>query len=130
MLNEDVEYLKAFREKIGTSRYDAAVKKINRQRLEVDVEKRQKRVTFKWSKVKKLYDKCRGVCWWCENTMPLIRGDVAVDHFDPNEKDFGADSNLGLLHSKCNGEKGGKSLSEQAQFLGITLTQLIQRAKQ
>jgi hypothetical protein len=57
----------------------------------------------------------------------LIRGKIEAEHFDPNAVNFNDDSNLGCTHRDCNREKSSMSLMEQAEYLNITVEQLIRR---
>lgn len=111
---------------VGRSIYDQAVKMKNRRRLESG-STRQKRKRFPWSKYQKLYQKRNGVCWWCQSDMKLIKGQIEVDHFDPNADDFNGEGNLSVLHMDCNREKSAKTLTEQAEYLGITVKELLER---
>lgn len=124
-LQNDIDSIKILRDRMGYSRFDHAMRAINRERIENPG--RDTRKKFPWSKYTRLYKECKGVCWWCESTMPLIKGQVEVDHFDPNEQEFNGDGNLGLLHAKCNREKGPMNLTDQAKYLGITVTDLVGR---
>lgn len=126
MLKEDIALLDEVEKKIGVSRYNFAVKAKSRRRLEVDINQREKRIVFKWSLYKKLYNKQRGICPICGNQMALDRKVVEMDHKNPNEKDFNAEFNLQVVHGlPCNREKGGKSLAEQSKFYGKTTVQLL-----
>jgi hypothetical protein len=126
-LKETIGRLETIRDEVGYSVYFSAVKAVNRQRLE-NGEQREKRKVFPQSKYLKLYQQCGGFCWWCQSNMVFIRRKVEIDHFDPNKKEgFNDDPNLSLIHWDCNREKGSKSLTEQAEYLHITTTELIQR---
>lgn len=114
---------------VGRSIYDEAVRIKNRRRLESG-STRQKRKNFPWSKCEKLYEKKKGVCWWCQSDMKLLRSEIELEHFDPNAENFNADENLSVMHKACNREKGSKTLTEQAEYLGITVKELIERFKQ
>lgn len=120
--------LRAIRTEVGYSKFDFEVKALQRERLN-DKAKRDKRVHFKWAKYESLYKKCGAQCWWCGEIMPLIKGQIEIDHFDPNADDFNDDPNLGLLHMECNRTKGSMSLPDQAKYHQITITQLIERFK-
>jgi 5-methylcytosine-specific restriction endonuclease McrA len=126
-LKETITRLKAIREEVGTSIYDAAVKAINRMRLDSDVKDRQPRKTFSWAVYQRHYKKQRGICPWCSQTMPLIKGQIEMDHINPNAEDFNADTNLQVLHKDCNREKSSMSISEQAKHLGTTFHELLHR---
>lgn len=91
----------------------------------------------KWSKVKHLYHKQRGLCNWCllkgkddsEARMVLLHGKhVAIDHVNPNldGPEYIADSNLQLLHYSCNEEKSGMSIEEQSKFLHKPFTAILE----
>ena len=121
-----LEVLDSLDKEVGRSIYDQAVKMKNRRRLERG-DTRQRRKRFPWSKYQKLYQKKNGVCWWCQSDMKLIKGQIEIDHFDPNAPDYNADANLSVLHMDCNREKSSKTLTDQAQYLGITVKELIER---
>lgn len=126
MNNPTRDKLIAIRDEVGYSEFWKEVKSLGRERLDNSSE-REKRVKFPWSKYKRLYDRCGAVCWWCQDIMPFTRGKIEIDHFDCNSENFNDDSNLGVLHAKCNREKGSKNLTEQAEHLRITTTELIHR---
>lgn len=126
MLKEDIALLDAVEKQIGVSRYVAAVKAKNRRRLEVDVDQRQKRKTFPWSKYKRLYERQAGRCSICRKDMRLIRGEVEIDHVNCNASDFGAESNLKLAHKECNRSKSSKSMMEMSKSTGRTYTEMLE----
>lgn len=117
--------LEALKEKYGSFKFFTACTQLSRRRLEV--KGRVTRKQRKWSEYKKLHHKQRGVCPWCMHEMALIRGSVEIDHVDPNAEDFNGDGNLLLLHQRCNREKGAMNLEQQAQHLGITIKELLNR---
>ena len=124
-ITETIKRLKLIRLDVGYSEFDAAIKSMNRERLHGN--EREKRKKYSWGKYKSLYQRQKAVCWWCGNTMPLIKGQIELDHFDPNREDFEAEENLSVLHKDCNRQKGPKDLINQAEILGITTMQLIKR---
>lgn len=124
-IDETVQRLKAIREEVGTSIYDAAVRIINRMRLDSDISQRQKRKSFPWSVYERHYKKQRGICPWCEKTMPMIKGEIEIDHINPNAVDFNADINLRVLHRSCNREKSAMSIADQAKHLGTTYREIL-----
>ena len=121
-LTTDIATLEALKAEWGYSRFDAAVRAINRKRLQGERAPRKK---FPWSKYRKLYDRQRGICPECKLLMPLVRGHVEIDHFDPNEQDFNNESNLRLTHTLCNRSKGAKSVLEQSKASGRTFTDMM-----
>lgn len=124
-LKETITRLQAIREEVGTSIYDAAVKAINRMRLDSNVSDRQPRKSFSWAVYQRHYKKQRGICPWCGNTMPLIKGAIEMDHINPNAEDFNADSNLQVLHKACNRQKSSMSIAEQAKHQGTTYREIL-----
>ena len=126
MKNELVEELRAIRTRVGYSKFDDAVRTLNRERLEAPRE--QKRKAFPWSLYGKLYARQSGICPWCDTPMVLLRSQkhkVEVDHINPNLADFNAASNLQLLHMECNRKKSAKSLLEQSKETGKTVGELL-----
>lgn len=124
MIKDTIAELKAIRERVGYSEYDQAVKIISRERLQNDT--RDKRQTnFKWSDYTRHYKKQRGICSWCKQPMALIKGQLAMDHVNPNRQDFNADDNLQVLHPKCNGEKNSMSIAEQSKLKGTTYREIL-----
>ena len=125
-LEHALKVLDSLDKEVGRSIYDQAVKMKNRRRLESG-STRQKRKHFPWSKYQKLYQKKNGVCWWCQCDMKLIKGQIEIDHFDPNADDYNGDANLSVIHMDCNREKSAKTLNEQAEHLNITVKELLER---
>lgn len=124
-VDEDMQLLLDIRAKIGTARYDSAVRKINRMRLDAPVAQRQKRIKFKWSMYSRLYKKQKGICPICGDAMPLIQGMIEIDHKNPNEEDFNNDSNLQVTHKDCNRSKGADSVSQQSKSSGRTYKHIL-----
>lgn len=118
------ETLTQLREEVGTSIFDNAIKTFMRQRLDNGAQ-REKRKAIPWRVIKRHYDRQRGICRWCNEVMPLIRSEIEADHINPNEKDFNVDSNIQVLHKKCNREKSAMSVQEQAKRLGTTFRQIL-----
>ncbi len=125
MLEQTKQRLRAIRDEVGYSEYDAAQRSLNRERLENTDRVKRKSISF--SVVKRKYQRAKGICWWCQTTMPMVRGQIEGDHFDANAEDFNSDSNIGVLHKNCNREKGPLSLNDQAIYLRITVQELIER---
>jgi len=110
----------------GRSDFDHCIDKLRRQRLD-KAAGRPKRIRFSWVKYRRLYDKQRGICAWCDKEVALFRGDVEIDHRDPNAEDFNGDGNLQLLHSSCNRSKNAKSIAEQSKATGKGYIELLGR---
>jgi len=125
MSNPIRDRLIAIRDEVGYSLFWREVKSLSRERLD-DKDNRQKRKHFPWSKYVSLYKKCRGICAWCEGAMPLIKGEINLDHKDPNAEDFNGDANLQVLHSSCNKQKNAMSIADQAKHSGKTYTELLE----
>lgn len=121
-----LEELKSIRERYGYSEFDHAIKRINRERLQV--EGREKRVKFPKSMYAKLYKFQFGMCSICELPMVKLgsyRG-LEIDHRDPNRQDgFNDWDNLGLAHEKCNREKSSKSMLQMSKESGKTVTEML-----
>lgn len=125
-LSEAIKKLEAVRQEFGYSIYDQAVKKIARRRLDVDVSQREKRVKFSWGIYKRKYSAQKGICPICGHAMPLIKGQIEMDHINPNAEDFNNDNNLQVTHSKCNRSKGGQSILTVSKTRGRTFLEQIQ----
>jgi len=124
MLKDTISKLKAIRSEVGYSEYDQAVKIIARERLQND--SRDKRKTnFKWSDYVRHYKRQKGICPWCKQPMALIKGQLAMDHIDPNRQDFNDDSNLQVNHPRCNRSKGSMSVADQAKRNGTTYREIL-----
>jgi 5-methylcytosine-specific restriction endonuclease McrA len=124
-VKELVEELRAIRTREGYAKYDEAQRTLNRERL--DAPRKDKRVKFSWSVYKQLYEKQKGVCLWCTLVMPMIKGQIEVDHINPSAPagQFNDRRNLQVLHAKCNREKSAMSLSDQAKRLGLPVTAIL-----
>lgn len=124
--NPCLEELREMRKKYGTSTFNFAVKKLNRERLESGKD-RPKRVKFAWSMYKRLYEKQRGICPRCRKTMVLLRGEVEIDHIEPNAGEgFNDQRNLRVLHASCNHSKGANTIYEEAKKLNRTITEMLE----
>lgn len=116
------------RQQFGVSTDDEATRFINRQRLESDVKAtRPERKKFRWPQDYERLNKIqKGICGRCQEALPFIRGQVHIDHKDPNAPNFNADSNLQLTHKVCNLKKSSNSLYDEARKRGMTVLQLLQ----
>jgi 5-methylcytosine-specific restriction endonuclease McrA len=122
---ECLQELVSLRTKYGTSTFDFVLKKLARQRLE-SRGIRPERTRFKWSDVRRLYAKQRGICPVCDNPMPLVRGELEIDHIDPSRVDgFNSDSNRQVAHKYCNRSKGADSIAEQSKSSGKPFTEIL-----
>lgn len=115
--------LEALQTKYGRHSFKNAIKTINRRKI--DLGQREPRKKFPWSKYRKLYQIQSGLCLYCNEAMFLKKGEVEIDHRDPNRKDFNADSNLQLLHQRCNRIKSSQSIPLQAKKGNATYLDLI-----
>ena len=118
-----IERLEELQTKYGRHSFKSAIKTLNRRKI--DQSQREPRKTFPWSKYKKLYYIQRGICSYCDEPMFLRKGEVEIDHRDPNRLDFNADSNLQLLHKKCNRMKSSRSVPSEAKTQGKTYLHLL-----
>lgn len=121
-----VEEIRALRDRVGWGDFDEAMRTLNRERL--DAPRKDKRVKFPWSEYVRLYKRQKGICNWCTLVMPLIKGQVEIDHVNPNapEGRFNEKSNLQLLHAlPCNREKSAMSVTDQAKRLGVPVTTIL-----
>lgn len=125
------EQIRALRDQFPRSVWDKANRELGRERLEVDKSKRPDRKELKAADYKRLYNRQRGICPWCENEMAMPKfwpGKLEADHIDPNVEGDGylAWTNLQLLHERCNQEKNAMSIADQAKHLGRTFTEILQ----
>ena len=119
-----IEELRRLQQEYGLSRFKSALQALNRRRLEVD--QREKRKRFAWSKYQVLYRKQRGICPLCNDAMLLLRGEVEIDHKDPNRQEgFNDDVNLQLAHRRCNRTKSSRSLYQQARKGNRNIVELL-----
>jgi 5-methylcytosine-specific restriction endonuclease McrA len=108
----------------GESAFRRALQMISRRRLEN--RNREHRRRFSWSKYQFLYQLQKGKCPLCGELMPLLKGEVEIDHKDPNrEKDFNNDDNLQLTHRRCNRWKSSLSIYEQAKKARKNMIQCV-----
>jgi len=126
MVNEELlNQLEQLKEKYGETEFNNAIRKIKRKKLQIAKEQREKRIKFSWTTYKKLYNKQRGICPLCNESMPFIKGEIHIDHKNPNETNFNAEYNLQVVHKQCNLQKSSKSLIKQSKFYGKTITELL-----
>ena len=98
----------------GDFAFRQAVRNIRSRRL--DNHDRERRKRFPWSKYQSLYRRQRGICPLCKDAMVLLRGEVEIDHKDPNRQvGFNDDDNLVLTHRPCNRRKSSRSLCQEAK---------------
>lgn len=106
--------LDELRAEFGDFAFGHALKTIRRRRLLN--RHRDQRKRFPWSKYQFLYQSQQGICPLCDELMPLLKGEVEIDHKDPNRAlDFNNDDNLQLTHRHCNRGKASRSIYEQAK---------------
>jgi 5-methylcytosine-specific restriction endonuclease McrA len=119
-----IEQLRQLQRQYGMFQFTLALQDLKRRRLEV--EQRQKRKRFPWSKYQALYSSQKGICRLCRRLMPLLRGEVEIDHKDPNRQEgFNDDDNLQLTHRRCNRKKSSGSLYQQAKKMNRTIIELL-----
>ncbi|MGA3245831.1 MAG: HNH endonuclease signature motif containing protein [Bacteroidota bacterium] len=119
-----IERLLELQRQYGLYRFKCALKDLNRRRLEIDG--REKRKRFPWSKYQALYRSQKGICRVCRELMPLLRGEVEIDHRDPNRQEgFNDDDNLQLTHRKCNRKKSSRSVYQQAKKSSRNIVELL-----
>jgi 5-methylcytosine-specific restriction endonuclease McrA len=123
-LGECLADLKALRTKYGTSIYDDAVKKINRERLQ-DGAERKRRAYPRRVRVD-LYLKQNALCPICDERMDANLRLLHVDHIDPDRQDWNHSSNLQLVHASCNLHKSSKSLQQQSKESGRTVADILE----
>lgn len=115
-----IERLLELQRQFGLYRFKCALKDLNRRRLEIDG--REKRKRFPWSKYQALYRSQKGICGVCRELMPLLSREVEIDHKDPNrEEGFNDDDNLQLKYRRCSRRKSCQWLYQQAKWIaGLT----------
>jgi len=123
VVSDLVVILERLRNEYGSSIFERALKEIHRHRIYIL--EREKRKRFPWSTYVKLYTQQKGICLYCQKDMMLLKGEVEVDHRDPNRKDFNTLSNLQLLHRRCNRQKGSSSIPRQAKQQHKTYVELL-----
>lgn len=129
-LQEAAQIASAVRDSTGWGNWDHLSKRMNRQRVHPGREKRKQPSK---SVKQRLYDRQEGMCAWCPGKelqrliIPANRNEA--DHFNPHRQDFNAQDNWVLLLPECNRIKGSTPLIELARRTGITLPELIQRAR-
>ena len=115
--------LQKLQDEYGRFLLHQAFKEFDRRKLQAfDREKRQR---FSWVFYRKLYNRQRGICPLCDGTMPLLKGEVEIDHRDPNRNDFNSEGNLQLTHKKCNRAKSAKSILRLSKESGRTIHELL-----
>lgn len=129
-IKDCVAILESFRADWGFDKFNAAVRVINRRRLQVYADARQARARYKPQEYRRLYHRQHGICPICGlgMIMPnLWPGELHMDHIDPNRMEgFNNRTNRQLTHRKCNASKGGKYLQQQSKENGKPFTQILQ----
>lgn len=115
--------LDALRVVHGDVAFGRAIQLIHRRKLHLH--SRAPRQKFPWSKYKKLYQIQRGMCPYCSCAMFLQKGEVEIDHRDPNRTDFNAENNLQLLHKRCNRKKSSRAIDAEAKSHNRTYIHLL-----
>jgi hypothetical protein len=113
--------LRSLRTEWGYSAFDRAIRTLNRERLDSKGQGREKREKFTWGELKRMAQKQRWICPRCTLEMAPIKGQLEVDHYDPNNPDFNDANNLRVLHKKCNREKGANTPMQEAKATGKTV---------
>jgi len=131
---EVYEMLLSARTALGTAAVDEGQRAYNRARLEADVKRnRGDRKKFQWPKdYEWRYKKQGGICPRCTKDMRFIRGELHIDHFNPEAKseEFNSDENLRLLHRTCNASKGSNNIYDEAKKAGLTVKEYLQTHQQ
>lgn len=120
--------LRRLRDEAGYGNFFYAVKKLVKERLQVDKEARGERRRYRPAEYKKLYHRQHGICPICESEMAMPKnwpGELEMDHIDPNSKDWDAESNRQVTHAKCNQEKSSSSVQEQSRKTGKMFTEIL-----
>jgi len=108
----------------GLYHFQQALRQLNKRRLEIT--RTEKRKRFQWSKYQTLYRRQHGVCPLCKELMPLVKGEIEIDHKDPNKKDgFNDDGNLQLTHKRCNRSKSSKTIYDLAKAKNRTVIECL-----
>ena len=114
--------LRDIRKRIGYSGFDSIVKRMMRERVNSEREKRKR---FPPREYQRLYDAQRGICPLCPDPLFIPAKRNEIDHKDPNRSDLNHHSNLQLAHPSCNRSKSSKSILERSKETGETFTSLI-----
>jgi len=119
-----IERLDELKAEFGDVAFRHALKTLRQRRL--DNRHRECRRRFPWSKYQCLYQSQKATCPLCGELMPLLKGQVEIDHKDPNrEKNFNHDDNLQLTHRRCNRWKSSLSIYEQSKKSGKSVIQCL-----
>jgi len=119
-----IEHLDKLKAEFGDFAFRRALRIVGRRRLENRDREHRKR--FGWPKYQSLYQRQRGVCPLCKEVMVLFRGEVEIDHKNPNRQEgFNDDDNLQLTHRRCNRKKSSGSLYQQAKKMNRTIMELL-----
>lgn len=121
-LAETESALREIRRLAGYANFDAIVKKLNRERVNPEREKRKR---FPKSTYQRLFDKQRGICPDCDKPLDIPAVRNHIDHISPEEENFNGSSNLRLIHPGCNLRKGARSVYDHAKRTGRSFEQII-----
>jgi CRISPR/Cas system Type II protein with McrA/HNH and RuvC-like nuclease domain len=119
------EKLRALRTEEGYGNFDAAVKALNRERVNVNRDERKDKYPKRYYQI--LFDRQKGICPYCGKHLfvPATRGNE-IDHIDPNRTDFNHPTNLELLHGvPCNREKSSKDVFQQSKESGKMVSEIL-----
>jgi len=125
-LPETISALRELRAKSGYSKFEIAVKTLNRERVNPEREKRQR---FPPQEYDRLYGKQRGICPGYgvpEHPFEGSARDQHIDHIDSQRTHgYNAKSNRQLLCGPCNLRKSSKSIYAQSKHSGRPFTDII-----
>jgi hypothetical protein len=124
-VEEVVEQIKALKREAGEFVFRAAMKKINRPRVD---EARGKKKLFPAHVLMAAAEKQGWVCPACGLDLPRKRYLMHGDHVNPNRVNGLNDAdNCQALHVKCNLKKSSKSMFEVSKTSGRTVLDQINR---
>jgi 5-methylcytosine-specific restriction endonuclease McrA len=117
--------LRKLRVRYGYGTFDYIIKKLARERLQVNADDRPRR-KYRWSEYMRMYQEQKGKCPLCTEPLLALRGWLAMDHINPNltNPEFDARSNRQVVHPDCNSRKAARSLLAQSKRSAKTIRQL------
>lgn len=121
-ITETESALREIRRLAGYANFDAVVRKLNRERVNPEREKRKR---FPKSLYQVLYDRQKGMCPLCNEHLRVPATQNEVDHIDPNREDLNHKTNLQLAHPGCNRSKSAESIYEQAKKSGRGFADIV-----
>jgi len=119
--------LRELRTQAGYSKFDRAVKTLNRERVNPE---RDKREGVSWKETRAMAKRQRWICGICKDPEKRMADDrmfTVCDHIDPNADDFNAPSNKQAAHKSCNASKGSNDFTKEARRMGVTITEYLGR---